>query len=134
MKTSPILLILLTFSLSSCDTGCFIFVRNFQQDPVKINVYKTAFDSDLELFLTIGHEYVHVANYFNGNFKDVYDEFAAYMWQANLFPQGSIHNNLYSEQALKYFVPENNLTLYNNIVKPNYMNYCSWNLPQSIPF
>lgn len=40
MKSNIRLLILLTltFLISSCDPGCFIFVRNFQQEPVKVKV------------------------------------------------------------------------------------------------
>ena len=38
MKNTVIFLIVITIFLCSCHTGCFIFVRNFQQEPVKVKV------------------------------------------------------------------------------------------------
>lgn len=46
-----------------------------------VYLYKSAFVSKEQLYLTMGHEYIHCAQNFNGRCTEKYQENAAYSWE-----------------------------------------------------
>ena len=113
-----------------------------RKGKLTVEIYSIAFESDFELFLSIGHEYVHLANIVEGRVLvgqiDKFDEFATYMWEKEVYhavgdKAWSYDRYLNARDWFDHKLTQN-IDIYNNIVKPNYMNFSDWGLPTKCPF
>ncbi len=100
----------------------------------RYNVYfaESSFSSPFNLYLNMGHEYIHVAQLLTiNNYISQYSEYSAYRWNNRVS-----HNSFYNSKALEYFDPNssfNNSIIYNKIVKPIYMNVAQYGIYDVIP-
>jgi len=97
-----------------------------------VNIFESAFSSPLELFMTIGHEYVHLANCILGNKRTKFQEFAAYMWEAGLYEPGSIGHLEMGKRAFNHYNPFRSVRRtekYADLIFGKYMNFNEWGMP-----
>ena len=104
----------------------------------KYNIYyaNSAFDSKLKLFLTMGHEYVHVAHFVNiSSLNQNYSDYAAYKWESNVTSYNKDYSRLRLERGMTFLRKEGIYTLTPQIqLKLNpYENFRSWGLPLFVP-
>lgn len=110
-------------------------------DPNKVNgkymvrYADGAFDDKLSLWISMGHEYVHVSQYSSGlPFSRGLYEGGAYQWQKNVMSKAGLQNNSFYTQA-KALVDSYSRTT-NNFLKrlsPYMPGHHGWNLPTAIP-
>jgi hypothetical protein len=89
-----------------------------------IHFAKSAFDTKWTLYLAMGHEYVHVANFVNGFTNLAYSEYAAYIWNYRVS-----QNTFFLDQANAEF---SSIRFYKSIAD-KYMQYGTWDLWTTIP-
>jgi len=105
----------------------------------RYNIYyaNSAFDSKMKLFMTMGHEYVHVAHFINiSSINENYSEYAALKWESLV----TSYNKDYSQERLSsarvYLRNAGIFTITPQIhikLKP-YEQFRSWGLPMSVPY
>jgi hypothetical protein len=96
-----------------------------------------SFKSKWDLFLNMGHEYVHLANYIKlgKNWNWVYSEYASYAW--NFYCGDKRAMMTYERLYSSYFNPTVTRTwrqidhkkILESIVRPYYMQYSDYGLP-----
>lgn len=105
----------------------------------KIRFRKKAFAGKYEMFLTMGHEYVHVAHFMNGLTKYQYTEYAAYKWEHDVLKnyRWTDYANTQIDKAHSYYKPPTYMNhrqnlIYKTFVDP-YTKYSSWGIPLFFP-
>ena len=117
--------------------AAYIPYRRPSNGIYKIYFANGAFRSEYELFLTMGHEYVHVANFANGLYARNFTEYAAYSWESEtLYNSGwNSYSTQQRDMAKTFFNPNASLkdvTLYKQTVI-NYTLYSDWGIPMTVP-
>ena len=92
----------------------------------------SAFRSKLELFITMGHEYVHVSQLAIGApLNGAFYEYGAYSWQKRVLTPNLTHTSQY-QQASRYVNTLGRIVSRHIRAVPSYINN-GWGLPTSVP-
>ncbi|TCO07749.1 RHS repeat domain-containing protein [Natronoflexus pectinivorans] len=101
----------------------------------KYNIYyaNSAFKSKYQLFLTMGHEYIHVAHFISLNsFNENFSEYAAIKWESNVTSYDRSFSNLRLEKAYEVLGTRNIGPQLERQLNP-YMRYSIWGIPSIMP-
>ena len=92
----------------------------------------SAFKNKLELFITMGHEYVHVSQLAIGApLNGAFYEYGAYSWQKRVLTPNLMHTSQY-QQANRYVNTLGRIVSRHIRAVPSYINK-GWGLPASVP-
>ncbi len=121
--------------VESIDENYAAITEGMQKNGV-CNVYfsKKSFNSKFSLYLDMGHEYVHVANRvrLGSAFNSKYSEYAAYMWNHELFPPSGKYADVEFKNMANTYLKTKDAQLL-EYISIKYQQYTHYGLPTKIP-